>query len=293
MGWPTTGGPVDAPDRGDWSVEHEALRAGSDQLVVVQVEPELQLVYPNLSQVPAEVRDLQPELVPDWSDDELASLLGDADVTVPGVGRDVGPDDRAKRLFDIVVALVALTASLPVWVAVAVVAALGRQGPVLYAQDRVGRNGQPFRCLKFRTMYPDADRVLQQILDDDPELARQWAAERKLSGDPRITPLGRVLRRFDLDEIPQFVNVLRGEMSVVGPRPVVPGETDRFGADLSTVLSVRPGLTGLWQVSGRNEMNYGDRVRREATYVRTRSFTGDLAICLRTPRVLMRGNGER
>lgn len=238
--------------------------------LVIQAAPDLEIVYTD--------RDLHQ-----WLDHG-----NEADVAVVDQSA-----ERGKRAFDIAVALGALAASAPLWLVVSVLAVIGRQGPVLYSHPRVGRHGELFNCLKFRTMYPDADKAISEILDANPAMAQQWAEEQKLSRDPRITPLGRVLRRFDLDEIPQFVNVLRGDMSVVGPRPVVPDETGRFGELLPIVLSVRPGLTGLWQVSGRNEMAYDDRVASEARYVRTRSLRQDLAICLRTPLTLVRGNGKR
>ena len=142
-------------------------------------------------------------------------------------------------------------------------------------------------------MRVDADLVLRDVLGADLELARQWREDQKLDRDPRITRLGRTLRRFDLDEIPQFLNVLRGDMSLVGPRPVVLEEAQRFGDTLPIVLSVRPGLTGAWQVSGRNTMTYGERVQQEVRYVETRSLLGDLAICFKTPLALLRKNGGR
>lgn len=201
--------------------------------------------------------------------------------------------DLAKRVFDIGVAGTALVLSAPVWVAVYTIASVSQEGPVLFSQLRIGRGGRMFRCLKFRTMRVDADAVLRQVLDSDLELARQWQEDQKLVADPRVTRLGRVLRRFDLDEIPQFLNVLRGDMSIVGPRPVVLNEASRFGETLPTVLSVRPGLTGAWQVSGRNETTYSERVEQEYHYVKTRSLLGDLAICIKTPLALLRRNGGR
>ncbi len=237
--------------------------------LIIQAAPDLQIVYTDTADLAVDV--LVPRVEP----------------LSPGLS------EAAKRAFDISVALVALTLTLPVWIVVALVTVIERRGPALYAQERIGRHGRMFRCWKFRTMRPDADDVLQAVLDADPVLAQEWAESHKLTRDPRVTPLGRILRRFDLDEIPQFINILRGDMSVVGPRPVVLAEAPKFGELLPTVLSVRPGLTGLWQVSGRNEMTYRERVEREASYVQTRSFGGDLSICLRTPVTLLRRNGER
>lgn len=208
-------------------------------------------------------------------------------------GPTTGPAEALKRSFDIGVAAGALIASLPVWTVVFLVSRMEQGGSVLFSQQRIGRNGRMFRCWKFRTMRMDADLVLAQLLESDPELARQWEDDQKLVRDPRVTRLGRVLRRFDLDEIPQFLNVLSGEMSLVGPRPVVVDEAQRFGRSLPTVLSVRPGLTGAWQVSGRNTMTYHERVQQEVGYVENRSLLGDLSICLRTPMALLRRNDGR
>lgn len=244
------------------------LERGTKPLVI-QAAPDLQIVYTDPSEPAIDLANLPTE------------------PTTPGL------DEAAKRAFDIVVALVALTLTLPVWIVVALVTLIERRGPALYAQERIGRHGRMFRCWKFRTMYPNADEVLHEVLDSDPVLAQEWAEDHKLTRDPRVTPIGRILRRFDLDEIPQFINILRGDMSVVGPRPVVLAEAPKFGELLPVVLSVRPGLTGLWQVSGRNEMTYRERVEREAAYVQTRSFQGDVSICFRTPVTLLQRNGER
>lgn len=200
---------------------------------------------------------------------------------------------RAKRLFDIAVATTGLAISTPVWAVVLLVAATRRNGPVLYGQKRIGRQGRMFTCWKFRTMRTDADEVLQTMLSTDHRLAEQWNTVQKLDDDPRVTRLGRTLRRFDLDEIPQLINVVVGDMSIVGPRPVVEDEAAKFGPYLPTVLAVRPGLTGAWQVAGRNSMTYDERVRFEANYVETRTFLGDLKICLRTPLALLGHNSGR
>lgn len=209
------------------------------------------------------------------------------------IAGDSRPSDLFKRFFDVVVAGTALIVSAPVWIVVSAVNVLTQDGPVLFSQQRIGRHGRMFRCWKFRTMRVDADAILEDVLRSDLELARQWSEDQKLDRDPRVTDLGRILRRFDLDEIPQFLNVLRGDMSIVGPRPVVLREAPKFGDTLPTVLSVRPGLTGAWQVSGRNTMTYDERVQQEVRYVETRSVLGDLAICLKTPIALLRKNGGR
>jgi lipopolysaccharide/colanic/teichoic acid biosynthesis glycosyltransferase len=175
----------------------------------------------------------------------------------------------------------------PMFLLLAVLVKISSPGPVFYVQRRVGRGYRHFGCIKFRTMRPDADRVLARVLADSPEMKAEFERDFKLREDPRITPIGRFLRRSSLDELPQFFNVLRGEMSVVGPRPIVDKEIDRYGPYMDEVLAVRPGLTGLWQVSGRNNLSYAKRVRLDVAYARGRSFLLDFAIILRTFGVLL------
>jgi lipopolysaccharide/colanic/teichoic acid biosynthesis glycosyltransferase len=192
-----------------------------------------------------------------------------------------------KRGGDIVFSLLVLGLGSPVFLLLAVLVKLSSQGSVFYCQRRIGRGYKGFGCLKFRTMRRDADRVLASMLEADPKLRAEFERDHKLKRDPRITPLGKFLRRSSLDELPQFINVLRGEMSVVGPRPIVWDELRRYGRNMDEVLSVRPGLTGLWQVSGRNNLTYRTRVRLDLTYVRNRSFWLDLGIVLRTIGVVL------
>ena len=192
-----------------------------------------------------------------------------------------------KRTGDVVFALSALLIGAPVFLLLAVLVKVSSPGPVFYVQRRVGRGYRRFGCIKFRTMRPDADRVLASVLASSPAMQEEFERDFKLREDPRITPIGRFLRRSSLDELPQFINVLRGEMSVVGPRPIVDKEIDRYGPYMDEVLAVRPGLTGLWQVSGRNNLSYAKRVRLDVAYARGRSFILDLAIVLRTFGVLL------
>jgi lipopolysaccharide/colanic/teichoic acid biosynthesis glycosyltransferase len=192
-----------------------------------------------------------------------------------------------KRTGDIVFSLVVLCLGSPVFLLLALLVKLSSRGSVFYCQRRIGRGYKGFGCLKFRTMRRDADRVLASMLDADPSLRAEFERDHKLKRDPRITPLGKFLRRSSLDELPQFINVLRGEMSIVGPRPIVWDELRRYGRSMDEVLSVRPGLTGLWQVSGRNNLTYRTRVRLDLTYVRQRSFWLDLGIVLRTIGVVL------
>jgi exopolysaccharide production protein ExoY len=166
-------------------------------------------------------------------------------------------------------------------------------GPVLFAHYRVGRHGQLFRCWKFRSMVPQAERVLAELLERDPVAKAQWEREQKLDNDPRITPIGHFLRRTSLDELPQLLNVLTGSMRLVGPRPIVVHELRRYGAVKHHYLSVTPGMTGLWQVSGRNNTSYEPRVQLDRHYVEQRSAWMDFRILLRTAHVVVTGHGAR
>ena len=192
-----------------------------------------------------------------------------------------------KRIGDIVFSLSVLTLGAPVFIALALLVKASSKGPVFYVQQRIGRDYNTFGCIKFRTMRKDSDQVLKTLLSSSPELKKEFAKDFKLKNDPRITRLGKFLRRSSLDELPQFINVLRGEMSVVGPRPIVNAELSRYGRHMNEVLSVRPGMTGLWQVSGRNNLSYRQRVRLDLRYARTRRGLLDLKIVLKTIMVVL------
>jgi undecaprenyl-phosphate galactose phosphotransferase len=160
-------------------------------------------------------------------------------------------------------------------------------GAAIFGHKRLGHGGKSFRCFKFRTMVPDAEAALQRVLAVNPAARAEWAAGQKLRADPRVTPLGNMLRRTSLDELPQLFNVLRGEMSLVGPRPIVQAEVCRYGGDIGYYYQARPGITGLWQVSGRSNTSYEHRVRHDVDYVRHWSLIRDFEILLRTiPAVL-------
>ena len=191
-----------------------------------------------------------------------------------------------KRGFDVALAIAIVLAFLPLGLIVlCVLLAQGR--PLLIRHIRVGRHGRTFPCLKFRTMVVDADAVLQQHLAEEPRARAEWDATRKLRDDPRVTAVGRILRKSSLDEMPQLLNVLRGEMSLVGPRPIVPAEARYYGNRMAIYEQVRPGMTGAWQVSGRNDTSYDHRVALDCEYVAERSFRRDLAIlALTVPAVL-------
>ena len=155
-------------------------------------------------------------------------------------------------------------------------------GSVIFAHTRVGRHGQLFQCYKFRTMVTNSAEVLAELLANDPEARAEWEKDRKLKNDPRITPIGRFLRKTSLDELPQLINIVKGEMSLVGPRPVVPDELDMYGDARIYYLQVRPGLTGLWQISGRNDVDYERRVSLDTWYVRNWTLWYDILILFRT-----------
>lgn len=188
----------------------------------------------------------------------------------------------AKRLFDIVAASLIIICIVPLIVFVSLAMKLLDPGPVIYPHTRIGHRGRRFKCLKFRSMVVGADEVLKALLASDPEIRDIWERTQKLPNDPRITPWGRFLRHSSLDELPQLINVLRGDMSLVGPRPIVPSEMARYGDKLSLYLSARPGLTGLWQISGRSDCSYDRRIELDAEYVRYWRFSTDLIILLRT-----------
>jgi Undecaprenyl-phosphate galactose phosphotransferase WbaP len=186
-----------------------------------------------------------------------------------------------KAAFDHVVAMVLLLLLAPLLLALSMLVLLDG-GPAFYRHKRIGAGGRIFDCIKFRTMVPDADRVLRRVLAENPAAADEWAATQKLHADPRVTSLGRFLRRSSLDELPQLINVLRGEMSLVGPRPIVQAETARYADDIDYYYETKPGLTGLWQVSGRSDTSYARRVRLDVWYVRNWTLWHDIAILLKT-----------
>jgi lipopolysaccharide/colanic/teichoic acid biosynthesis glycosyltransferase len=165
-------------------------------------------------------------------------------------------------------------------------------GPVVYAQQRVGQHGKWFPCLKFRSMVCNADARLQQVLDRSPEARAEWAQFQKLSEDPRVTWFGKLLRAFSLDELPQLINVWRGEMSIVGPRPIMPDQIELYGDYFSAYCAVKPGITGLWQVSGRNRHTFEERVKFDTRYADTHTLMGDIVIIMRTLPVVLSGSAK-
>ena len=192
-----------------------------------------------------------------------------------------------KRIGDVVFSLLVITIGSPIFILIGILVKLSSPGSIFYIQKRVGRNYREFGCIKFRTMYRNADELLPNLLEKYPLMRKEFEKDFKLRHDPRITKLGRFLRRSSLDELPQFFNVLKGQMSVVGPRPIVNNEINRYSLFMDEVISVRPGLTGLWQVSGRNNLSYKKRVELDLVYARNRNFILDLEIIILTFGVLL------
>jgi len=187
-----------------------------------------------------------------------------------------------KRMIDILLALSGIVLLAPLLIICFVVTVLSSPGPALFRHKRVGYNGKHFDCLKFRTMVTDAPERLHRLLDTDPVAAAEWAASRKLRYDPRITAIGSLLRKSSLDELPQLFNVLKGDMSIVGPRPITDEELERYESCVGAYLACRPGITGLWQVSGRSSVTYGKRVACDTFYARNWSMALDIKIMIVT-----------
>jgi lipopolysaccharide/colanic/teichoic acid biosynthesis glycosyltransferase len=197
-------------------------------------------------------------------------------------------DELALRVFDVALALAALVFFLPLMLLLAILVFVTNPGPVIFAHRRIGKGGRHFHCLKFRTMAVDAEQRLAHLLATDEGARIEWTRDHKLRDDPRVTRLGSFLRKTSLDELPQLINVLRGEMSLVGPRPIVDAERIRYGRYFAHYCQVRPGITGLWQISGRNNVSYRRRVAFDVAYSRSRSLAFDAKILAATiPSVLM------
>jgi lipopolysaccharide/colanic/teichoic acid biosynthesis glycosyltransferase len=198
-----------------------------------------------------------------------------------------------KRVFDVLFSLSVLILFSPVYLLIGFLISATSEGPILYVQKRVGRNGRPFGCIKFRTMVNGAEQLLDDMLRDDSSTRAEFEDSFKLKHDPRVTRIGKWLRTTSLDEFPQFWNVLRGDMSVVGPRPLVKEELPKYGTAIDQVLTIKPGITGLWQVSGRNDIPYDRRIQIDLFYVKAHNFWMDLFIMFKTVGVVIfpKGNG--
>ena len=193
-----------------------------------------------------------------------------------------------KRVLDLVLSVPAFLFLIPIFIFIAIAIKLDDGGPVFFRHKRRGMNGKTFGCLKFRSMVVDAERRLEEILANDPDLAQEWRDTQKLRDDPRVTGIGGFLRRTSLDELPQLLNIVRGEMSVVGPRPIVEDEVVRYGEKIAFYDSVRPGVLGLWQVSGRSDTSYEERVDLDVEYALEQSSWKDISIILKAvPAVLL------
>jgi Undecaprenyl-phosphate galactose phosphotransferase WbaP len=199
-------------------------------------------------------------------------------------------NDAVKRTMDVCAASILLILLFPVLLIIALVV-MSDHGNAVYGHPRIGRGGRTFKCLKFRSMVKNSDEVLSKLLATDPQARAEWDRDFKLKNDIRVTPVGRILRKTSLDELPQLWNVLRGDMSLVGPRPVVQKELVRYGRDVRYYLALKPGMTGLWQVSGRNDVDYPTRVSLDVKYAMNRSLTFDMSILLRTVKVVFAKDG--
>lgn len=205
------------------------------------------------------------------------------------IARRLGPQFEICRALDLLIATVALVFVAPLMLAVAIAIKLQDGGPVLFGHRRIGYGGRSFKCWKFRSMVVDADTRLKALLEVSPEARQEWEESHKLRKDPRITGFGRFLRVSSLDELPQLLNVLQGEMSLVGPRPIVTSEVVRYGRWFRHYVSVRPGITGLWQISGRSDVSYAERVAMDVLYARNVSWSLYVKILIGTvPAVLTR-----
>lgn len=196
-----------------------------------------------------------------------------------------------KPLIDLGLVLLSLPIALPLGLVVAALVRISSRGPVLYRHRRIGRYQKPIDVWKFRTMYEDSDSLLEQHLSSNAKAREEWVRTHKLRNDPRVTPIGHLLRKTSLDEIPQLLNVLAGEMSLVGPRPIVDEEQPKYGNHFRTYTYVMPGITGLWQVSGRCDVDYPERVRMDVEYVQRWSLWMEMKILVKTVRVILHRKG--
>jgi lipopolysaccharide/colanic/teichoic acid biosynthesis glycosyltransferase len=207
--------------------------------------------------------------------------------------RQVGcPPLNAQRIFDIVLSAGAILFFAPLMLAIAIAIKLEDGGPVFFGQDRVGFGGRIFKCLKFRSMVADAEARLADVLRSDPEVSAYWESHRKLKKDPRVTLVGRFLRKSSLDELPQLLNIFSGDMSAVGPRPIMPSEADLYGRWLKRYCTVRPGLTCLWQIRGRNHLSFRQRIALDLVYLRSASLAVYFVILLKTPGAVLARHGS-
>lgn len=237
----------------------------------------------------------KPDKAGDQTVFTMAPSLSDHDYITIGselVRSEPSEERSLKRVIDVVIASAMLISLAPVMALTALAVALTSSGPILFKQSRIGCNGSTFACLKFRSMRIDAEQILASLLSSQPNLQQEWRCNQKLRDDPRITSIGAFLRHSSLDELPQLINVIRGEMSLVGPRPIVASEVPRYGRHITSYFSVRPGLTGIWQVTGRNNSSYARRVAADVIYARSTSIWLDIKILALTIPAVLSGKGS-
>jgi len=286
-------GPDDAWYAGSWEETHEVAVARGVYWAVV-VPPESRpaaissLIADYLYTIPhVHVLSELTGLPDHWNPQQLDGLTGihlQQNLMLP-------LPKLTKRSIDLIGATVGASVLLPLLFYLAVAVKMSSRGPILFGHERIGKNGRRFRAWKFRTMFQNASVVLEQYLDVHPEMQEEWQRDQKLRHDPRITRIGKFLRKTSLDELPQLWNVIRGEMSLVGPRPIVDAEIPKYGPYYKLLTIVTPGITGLWQVSGRNNTTYEERVQLDAYYVRNWSLSMDLFLLLKTIRIVLFAKG--
>jgi undecaprenyl-phosphate galactose phosphotransferase len=279
-----------------WAELNQRLRGGSARHIIIVFDSETCAIVQRLADHLDRLSLATYSLVPPFSGLSFAQFSLQRPFGLDGVMLHCERKGHAryrsllKRAIDLVLASILLVALLPLLIVIgAIVRADG--GPAIYASPRIGRNGREFKAYKFRSMVPDADRALRDLLANDPVARREWETRFKLTRDPRITPIGQMLRRTSLDELPQLVNVLRGDMSLVGPRPILPDECASYAGALALYRGATPGITGLWQVCGRDEVDYSRRIRLNNWYCRNSTIWNDFVILFRTAVVVLSRGG--
>ncbi len=218
---------------------------------------------------------------------------GSPTVEIVGAGSArYAPGGALKRVLDIAIATTGVAVLWPLMLMVALAIRYTDPGPAIFGHERIGLNGRRFKCLKFRSMIINSDTALRELLERDPAAAAEWAQSQKLKNDPRVTKLGKMLRETSLDELPQLWNVLKGDMSIVGPRPIVSAEVRRYGNHFPAYAATKPGITGLWQVTGRSDCTYEERVSLDVAYVENWSLLRDVWIIARTVIVVFGRKGS-
>ncbi len=286
---------TDVLDIGDRDLLSELLLQFRDHVVVIAPEPEqmetVDKLLPTLTTLWPKIGMVVPALNSLMTGGRSPVLLDDGTLLLWAMNSLSQRRFRAaKRAVDIVGSSLGLVAFAPLFLAIALHGFLTRQ-PAFYGHRRVGRFGRPFTCFKFRTMVVNADAVLKDLLARDPAARQEWEATYKLKNDPRVTGLGSFLRRSSLDELPQLWNVLKGDMSLVGPRPIVKDELRYYGDQAQSYLNVKPGLTGVWQISGRTDTTYGERVSLDRWYISHWRLWYDIVIMFKTISVMIRRRG--